>query len=92
MCALGSRWFPALEEICMLNELQFALQRSIATCIFMKFLSGIFLGSLPKCYEKVICFQKGIAQLKIINMLQLMWKLNMSEVMWKTSEQTELKG
>lgn len=41
---------------------------------------------------KVICFQKVITQLKIMNMLQLMWKLNMSEVMWKTLEQTELKG
>lgn len=68
-CTLGSRWFPAFEEICMLNELCFVLQGSIATCIFMTFLSGIFLGSFPKCYEKVICFQKGIACLKIINVI-----------------------
>lgn len=69
LCALGSRWFPAFEEICMLNELCFVLQGSIATCIFMTFLSGIFSGLFAKCYEIVICFQKGIAQLKIITML-----------------------
>lgn len=71
LCALGGRWFPTFAEICMLNEFCFVLQESIATCIFMTFLSGISLGLFPKCYEKkkVICFQKGIAQLKIMNML-----------------------
>lgn len=95
LCALGGRCVPAFTESCMLNEFCFVLQESIATCIFKTFLSGIFLGLFPKCYKKkkkVICFQKVIAQLKIMNMLQLMWKLNMSEVMWKTLEQTGLKG
>lgn len=41
---------------------------------------------MKKKKGKVICFQKVIAQLKI------MWKLNMSEVMWKTLDQTELGG
>lgn len=95
LCALGGRWLPTFAEICMLNEFCFVLQESVAACIFRTFLSGIFWGLFPKCYEKkkkAICFQKVIAQLKIMNMVQLMWKLNMSEVMWKPLDQTELKG
>lgn len=52
LCGLGGRWVPTFAESCMLNEFCFVLQESIATCIFKTFLSGIFLGLFPKCYEK----------------------------------------
>lgn len=95
LCALGGRWLPTFAKIYMLNKFCFVFEGKYCYIYFLTFLSGIFLGLFPKCYEKkkkVICFQKVIAQLKIMNMVQLMWKLNMSEVMWKTLEQTELRG